>query len=435
MRFALLLAAACMGYAADGDWAERLGGRLERNARGEAIAVDLRGSFVSDADLDQVAKLDHLERLDLSLTRVTDLGLLRLKHLRNVRELNLFFAELITDEGLAVLKDWPRIERLNLRGTKVTDNTLAILAGKDTVTALDIGYAEVTDSGLQHLPQLKGLRELAFGGNKMTDVGMQVLRSLPGLTKLDVAGRQRTDSGLWSVAVTDLALDPVATLAELRELNLAGTQVTAKGLETLARLKKLEKLNLYGAKRVGDDAVARLAALPALRWVDLGDTAVTNRGFDELAKSPRMEALGRPVVPVSEAKVILENEALRVIRGAGAELKGTVVVVDLAPPVHVEFKHWPKRDVRYAKTTPTAAEGFRKVVHEDDRLRVTRLACESRRSCPPNDYPALDVRLSGEARQIGDTMLLAAGAAARFNEAPEPLELTRIEWKTDPGAK
>jgi len=434
MRFALLLAA-LLAQGADGDWAERLGGRIERNARGEAIAVDLRGSFVSDADLDQVAKLERLERLDLSLTRVTDLGLLRLKQLRNVRELNLFFAELITDEGLAVLKDWPQIERLNLRGTKVTDNTLAILAGKDTIIALDIGYAEVTDSGLQHLPRLKGLRELAFGGNKMTDVGMQVLRSLPGLTKLDVAGRQRTDSGLWSVAVTDLALEPVATLAELRELNLAGTQVTARGLETLAALKKLEKLNLYGAKRIGDDAMPRLAAMPALRWVDLGDTGVTIRGFDELGNTARIEALGRPAVAVSETKVVFENESLRVVRGDLAATQGTVVLVDLVPPIHVQFKHWPKSEVRYSKTTPTAAEGFRKVVHEDERLRVTRLACESRRSCPQNDYPALDVRLSGEARQIGDTMLLAAGAAARFNEAPEPLELTRIEWKTDPGAK
>jgi Leucine-rich repeat (LRR) protein len=433
MRPALLLAVlACQ---APGDWAESLGGRLERNARGDVVAVDLRGSFVSDADLGQLARLEHLERIDLSLTRVTDLGLLRLKHLRNVGELNLLFAELITDEGLAVIKDWPRIQRLNLRGTKVTDNTLAILAGKDTIAALDIGYAEVTDSGLQHLPQLKGLRELSFGGNKMTDVGMQVLRSLPGLTKLDVAGKQRTDSGLWSVAVTDLALEPVATLAELRELNLAGTQVTARGLETLGRLKKLEKLNLYGAKRVGDDAVTRLASMPALRWVDLGDTAVTHRGFDELAKTNRIEALGRPAAPILETRVILENEFLRVIRGVDAATQGTVVVVDLYPPVYVEFKHWPRREVRYPKTTLTAAEGFRKVVHEDERLRVTRLACESRRSCPPNDHPAMDVRLSGEARQIGDTMLLTAGAAARFNEAPEPLELTRIEWKTDPGAK
>ncbi|MBK5290100.1 MAG: hypothetical protein JJE04_00205 [Acidobacteriia bacterium] len=275
----------------------------EKNAAGQIIGLSFRGAFVSDADLDEVAAMGQLEKLDLSETRITDLGLLRLRPLRNVRELNLFYAELITDEGLAVLKDWPRIQRVNLRGTKVTDNTLALLAGKDSITALDVGFAEVTDSGLQYLPRLKGLRELAFGGNKMTDVGLQVLRSLPALTHLDIAGKQRTDSGLWFVAVTDFSLDPVATLSHLRELNLSGTQVTAKGLEKLTQLTKLEKLNLYAAKRVGDDAVPRLAAMPALRWVDLADTAITAQGLSSLRSSkPNLTALGKPAEPQPPSK-------------------------------------------------------------------------------------------------------------------------------------
>ena len=64
---------------------------------------------------DLIAKLDKLERLDLSNTRVTDLGLLKLKDLKNVRELNLFYAELVTDEGLATMRNWMKIERINGR--------------------------------------------------------------------------------------------------------------------------------------------------------------------------------------------------------------------------------------------------------------------------------------------------------------------------------
>ena len=199
--------------AVNADWITALGGRVETGAAGAVTAVHLSRSFVSDSDLDRIATFPQLEKLDLSHTRITDLGLLRLKNLRNVRELNLFYAELVTDEGLSAVKSWPRIERLNFRGVKVTDNTLALLAGKDSIRTLDIGFAEVTDSGLQHLARLKGLRELSIGGNKMTEVGLEVLRGLPNLTHLDLSGKQRTDSGLWFVGVTDIGLNPATQTA------------------------------------------------------------------------------------------------------------------------------------------------------------------------------------------------------------------------------
>ncbi len=105
---------------------------------------------------------------------------------------------------------------------------------------------------------------------------------MPRLRRLDVSGKQRTDSGLWSVSVTDLALDPVASLKELRELNLNGAQVSARGLEKLAGLANLDKLHLYGAKPVRDGAIAVLSSLPRLRWVDLKDTSVTAEGVEKL---------------------------------------------------------------------------------------------------------------------------------------------------------
>ncbi len=271
--------------AVNAEWIAALGGRIETNAAGAITAVHLSGSFVADSDLDRIAGLPQLEKLDLSHTRITDLGLLRLKDLRNVRELNLFYAELVTDEGLAAVKTWPRIERLNFRGVKVTDNTLALLAGKDTIRALDIGFAEVTDSGLQHLVRFKGLRELTIGGNKMTEVGLEVLRALPNLTHLDISGKQRTDSGLWFVGVTDIGLDPVASLAKLESLNLAGAQVSANGIAKLQVLKQLKRLDLHGAKRVADNIVPVLTAMPALAWVDLFESAVTPAAIEALRRA------------------------------------------------------------------------------------------------------------------------------------------------------
>ena len=296
MRAAVFLLASTVCFAAN-DWISALNGKAELGPDGSVRALSFRQGWVTDSDMDLIAKLDKLERLDLSNTRVTDLGLLKLKDLKNVRELNLFYAELVTDEGLATMRNWTKIERINARGTKVTDNTLALLAGKTTITALDIGYAEVTDSGLQQLSTLPNLRELAFGGNKLTEVGLQVLRTMPQLRTLDLSGRQRTDSGLWSLGTTDLGLDPIATVAELRQLNLSGLGVTSRGLGKLKPLAKLERLDLHACKRIGDEAVPHLAALPALKWVDVRDTAFTAAGVESLKKArPDLRIDGAPAV-------------------------------------------------------------------------------------------------------------------------------------------
>lgn len=296
---AVLLLAALTGMA--NDWITMLDGKTETAPDGSVRALSFRRGWVSDADLDRIAQLDKLERLDLSETRISDLGLLKLKDLKNVRELNLFYAELVTDEGLATMRNWTRIERINARGTKVTDNTLALLAGKSTITALDIGYAEVTDSGLQHLSTLPNLRELAFGGNKLTEVGLQVLRTLPQLQSLDLSGKQRTDSGLWTLGTTDVGLDPVATVTELRQLNLSGLGITGRGLAKLKPLAKLERLDLHACKRVGNEAVPALAALAGLKWVDIRDTAFTAEGAAGLRKlRPDIRVEGAPTAEAAK---------------------------------------------------------------------------------------------------------------------------------------
>src|SRR5207247_4465280 len=103
-------------------------------------------------------------------------------------------------------------------------------------------------------------------------------------TRLNLSGIQRTDSGLWSVAVTDLNLDSIASLTQLQALNLGGekitdlglaklksltelrfldlsaTQITDKGLQVLRRLHQLERLGLWKCQKIGDGAVSQLVA-------------------------------------------------------------------------------------------------------------------------------------------------------------------------------
>src|SRR5262249_34376161 len=116
--------------AEDGPAAEvaALGARCSRGAAGEIIGVDLSNTWVTDADLAKVARLPHLQSIKLSYTRITDLGLERLAPLRDVTTLNLYYAESVTDQGIAHLKHWKNLEHLDLRGTKVTSTLFEHIA-------------------------------------------------------------------------------------------------------------------------------------------------------------------------------------------------------------------------------------------------------------------------------------------------------------------
>lgn len=305
---ALFTAAGCAANIGAG-WAEICGGRLVRDASGQFVEADFRASWISDPDLAVLGTITTLKVIDLSHTRITDIGFEHLKNLPAVHTLNLYYAEQIGDGAMASLKNWKHLRELNVRGTKVTDVGIGHLGGVSSLESLDAGYALVTDAGFEPLANLPRLKSLRIGGNKMTDVGLSALRLFPALTALDISGAQRTDSGLWSVALTDQGLENIAGLTNLQHLSVKGakitdtgfqklapltkvksldigdTQLSARGLAILKTFSRLESLDASGAARVTDDIVPLLAALQNLRWVDLSGTKATAAGAERLRAS------------------------------------------------------------------------------------------------------------------------------------------------------
>lgn len=281
---ALLSATAAIAASNPESWVAAAGGTLTRDPSGRIVSVNLHATWVTDSDMAELAKLPALSTLDLSMTRITDRGLLELKAASNLTEINLYYAELVSDQGIAVVKSLPRLTRLNLRGTKITDSTLQLLNHLPALKSLDIGFAQVTDSGIAQLT-LPNLKELSIGGNKLTDAGLQALRQMPALTVLDISGAQRTDSGLWSVSLTESGLDSLSTLKDLRHLRLNGVAISARGLEKLKGLHRLERLDLQACPRVNDDTVPVLESLPGLRVVDVTASAITEKSLSALRKA------------------------------------------------------------------------------------------------------------------------------------------------------
>lgn len=307
IRALVLLCASFALFAASGpDWVQELGGRVERDSTGDIIALHLRGTWVTDAELLDVARLPKLERLDLAHTRVTDEGLLYLKPAKQIQDLNLFYAEQITDRGLSAIKDWQHLKRLNIRGTRIADGALSIIGGLPQLESLDIAYTEFTDNGLDALVPLTHLQHLAIGRSKLTKNALEVLRLLPTLESLDLGGPHPGPGGYRRTAGSPMDDDlpaAVTELKQLRVLNLSYSQIRADGLKILAALDHVSKLSLAGCPRVDDLALAELGKWKSLQYLDIQEAAATVQGVEALQKAkPGIVILSGPFPPSHPAE-------------------------------------------------------------------------------------------------------------------------------------
>jgi len=286
-RRSLLLLLATPLWAADTDWIAKMGGKVERDSAGRIVAVNLRGTWISDVQMIDLARMPDLERLDLSHTRISDEGMLNLKPAPKIRDLKLFYSEWITDQGLTAIKEWKHLKRLDLRGTRISDGTLEILGKLTGLEALDIAHTEVTDVGLENLITLVNLKELAVGRGRLSNAGLVALRLLPTLTVLDLSGARPTPPdaptgrGAGS-GIPEETLKALQELKDLRVLYLGFSDITPGGLQTLSSLDKVEKLGLQGCSKVDDSALAELAKWKSLKYLDVQETKATPKGVADL---------------------------------------------------------------------------------------------------------------------------------------------------------
>lgn len=280
-------------------------------------ALDLTATWSIDSDLDRVAGMASLKRLSLAQTRVTDAGLERLRPLGGLRELDLYFAEFFTDDGVAALKGLRKLERLNLRGTRVTSRVFESIAHLAALRILDVSYTQIDDAGVELLADLPQLEGLSLGGTRIGVVALSSLKLLPALRHLDVSGMQRVDSGHWGLTLNGAVLDEIGTLENLVSLNLSGAVLNDIGAD---------KPGLKEEQRQSLDGLEKLAGLLRLERLDLSRTPVNVAGLRALRKMPRLRELRLALaknIDDSAVPILIEWKSLRVV-----VLEGTQISAD-----------------------------------------------------------------------------------------------------------
>ena len=272
---------------------EKQDGLVVRDQKGSIVEVSLARTWATDADIERLATVKTLKKLDLSLTYVSDAGAEALGNLGQLEELNLFAAEFITDAAVAFLRGNANLRVLNLRGTDVTDTSLEYIGRLTNLRSLDISFTQISDVGMEHLASLSQLEDLNLGATKISGVGLHVLKYLPNLKKLSFYGIQRRNAGMcWAPVMTDIELDTIGLLAGLEELNIgSGVALGAPKPAELGPASGEADCRIAGGTRVTDVGLAKLTNLKNLRYLDLSGSGVTSVGLKTLAGLPKLQRL------------------------------------------------------------------------------------------------------------------------------------------------
>jgi len=328
---------------------EALGGQVVRAPDGNIVEVSLARTWASNNDIERVIEIKDLKRLDLSFTYVSDAGIERLQQLQQLEELTLDATEAITDAAASYLRANKDLRKLVLRGTDITDVGMPYLAALTGLKSLDLSHTMVGDVGLESLPALSELEELDLGGTRITGINLNFLKLLPKLRKLSFNGIQRRNAGAcWTPLITDLDLDAIsllsgledlnlgigvslgktgvavgagnchvtggiqltdlgvaklAKLTKLRRLDISGARVTPAGLKVLESLPQLERLSLWNCTALDDSAAPKFAAIPKLTFLDLSYTSAGDGTLKSLAALPNLKLLYLTDTKVSPAGV------------------------------------------------------------------------------------------------------------------------------------
>ncbi len=246
---------------------------------------------------------DEVERIDWSGQTITPRLLARGNGARGVRTLILDETKGLNPHALETIAGWKSLEELQLRWQWDRPTIdLTFLSSLTSLKRLDLENLVVVPGSERAIARLRQLESLTVAG---TDDDDAILRSARRLKRLETLHLGRASEqglrGLSSLTrLRDLRIDdvipgrpPVATLRELTSLEFLSCGRdwgTDQDLEQLATLRNLRYLNLRGA-RLSPAGLAALARLPQLTYLDLDGVPLGDAGVKPLASLTGLQGL------------------------------------------------------------------------------------------------------------------------------------------------
>lgn len=112
--------------------------KLMEPLKKQLVWLNLNNAVITDAAMNDIAKLTVLTRLQLSNTNITDQGLIKLQSLQQLQSLNLVGTK-ITAGGVTQLKDLKKLKNLYLYQTGINNTDWSLLQKTFPTVQLDSG--------------------------------------------------------------------------------------------------------------------------------------------------------------------------------------------------------------------------------------------------------------------------------------------------------
>jgi hypothetical protein len=262
---------------------------------------DLRGSQVQvrTQDIDVIARMRRLERLDIDGRHLTDADVAKLQGLRRLTWFSLY-APQVGDAGLRWLGDcrdlsWVllpdsqigdatverivqsnQIIRLDLIGTKVTSKTVELCGDLPRLHMLELAGTSVDDQCAPYIGNLRNVSAVDLSRTQVGDPVAAELARLPNLDTLRISNTQIGDAGVRAIlagcrSLTSLSVGHCDISAEafsgadwppgLRSLDLTGTKLSGEEILRICRQRKsLMGINTNGCD-IDQQTRAQLTAI------------------------------------------------------------------------------------------------------------------------------------------------------------------------------
>jgi Leucine-rich repeat (LRR) protein len=267
--------------------------------------IDLAFTGISDAGLEFVAgRGGQLKTLDLNGTNVTDAGLARLAPCNELTELSLG-SPLVTDAGIAKLGNFQQLTNLWLKGDKLTDAVLLSFKDCQNLGMVDVQWTQIGDAGIARLQGCKNLTVLWARHSLVTASGVKELQTALPNCKVDWNDAPQDPdrrAAEWVLShngkIQILQGGNIATASDLPSGPIQVTLISLNGYPGdadagLAHFQGLTHLTaLYlGQSPVSDSGLASLADCSSLSVLALDSTRVTDAGLAALKSFPKLQQL------------------------------------------------------------------------------------------------------------------------------------------------
>ncbi len=187
---------------------------------------------------------------------------------------------------LHALQSQPKLDSLLLGRISVTDNDCRILSQLTHFRELHASYTGITDKGVAEMATMRNLKFIDLWGVNMSNEGLESLAKITSLEGVRIS----------SDSITDTGIAQLKRIPRLNELDIDSENVHGEGLE---HLRNLETLNITSG-RLDDESLAIICRLSRLKVLSLYEGRISQKGLKHLESLVDLLHLGLHPVTISD---------------------------------------------------------------------------------------------------------------------------------------